>query len=166
MPTEFYTQDEITWCVARARPIPKWRSIFSMGQGIEVHICTWSALVITIILTFFLSTFERRPFDAWKSMIYVFHLFLNGYVTTPKTRAMKFFVIYFMFILMISYTMINASLIKYMTGVAFDKQINTFDELKNQNFHFVSQSSAMKYLNRANLVRCLLKLTFKIVEFH
>lgn len=158
LPTEFYMQDEITWCVARAQPIPKWRSIFSMASDIEIHILIWSSLFVVIVLAFLLSTFERRPFDAWKSVIYVFQVVLVGSIIGPKRTLFKIIVIYFMFISMIVLTVFNAFFINYMTGVVLHKQINTFEELKIENFHYASQSSAMKYLNRANLVRCFLKL--------
>lgn len=153
-------QDEITWCVARAQPIPKWRSIFSMVPNIETHIYVWSTLIVMIIITFLLSTFERRPFDAWKSVIYIFQSVLIGNVTSPKKTFFKILILYFLFINTIICTIFNAFFFNHMTGVALSKQINTFDELKIENFHFASQSSAIKYLNRSNLVRCFLKLSF------
>lgn len=161
-PTEFYMQDEITWCVARAQPISKWCSIFAIVRNIETHILIYSTTILVIIITFLLSTFERCPFDAWKSVIYVFQLILVGYGTSPRRTLSKIIVTYFAFILLICYTIFNAFFINFMTGVALTKQINTFDELKIENFHFASQSSAMKYLNRTNLVRCFLKLSSKI----
>lgn len=155
VPTEFYIQDEITWCVSHAKLIPVWISMFYITQDLSSYILGILNLAFLIVLIFLYSTFEPRPFDLWKSMLVVGYitLFGNAHINI-KRQAFKFGLGITSLLAMQMLLVFNAFFYKYMSGNAFSKPINSLNELNGQNaFHFGSQPVALKYIKMQNLVR-------------
>lgn len=155
VPTKFYMQDEIVWCVSRAKPISKWKAILYLTQDNASWICGWVSLFLAVTFTYILSTFEPRPFDYIEAGVLIAQGMLVGNRIKPKRTPFKILVIYFMFIGILLTTIFNAFLMNYLTGIKREEQISSFDDLKLESFHFAAPPSALKFLKRGNWVRIL-----------
>lgn len=155
IPTKFYMQDEIVWCVPRAKPISKWHAIVFLTRDTATWTCGWVSLFLAVTFVYILSTFEPRPFDYIESGVLIAHAILIGNRIKPKRTLFRIIVIYFMFVVILLATIFNAFLINHLTGIIRDDQISSFDDLKSENFHFAAQPSALKCLKSENWVRVL-----------
>lgn len=146
-------QDEIVWCVPRAKPISKWQVIIYLTQDNATWICGWVSLFFAVTFAYILLTFEPRPLDFIESGVLVAQAILVGNRIKPKRTLFKIMVIYFMFVVLFLATIFNAFLINYLTGNKRYEQISSFDDLESENFHFAAQPSVLKFLKNGNWVR-------------
>lgn len=70
-------QDDITWCVSRAKAIPRCQNAFRIAD-MTTYIVGIIAFTLVIICTYLLTTFEKKPIDLVESVIVSMQVLLGS----------------------------------------------------------------------------------------
>lgn len=145
--SEYHTQDEIIWCVGRAKPIPEWRRVFYLVRDSESWAIALIEFIIIIVILFLITSFEKDPYDIWKSAILTTQAMVNANVMTTVHGLFRFTITWFLFMGLLIQIFWGAFSMNYLTREALQKQVRTFNDLKEYNFHLAATNVASKYLD-------------------
>lgn len=148
-----YMQDERTWCVSRARPIPVWLNMWRITTS-----TIWGLALVTIylegIILYLLMKYERgHPGFMKKDYHYCVLMMATSALTGmphityhPKSKRMSLFIGLMIITGILISTAWNCFLIKVLTRPKYRAQIYTIAELIENDFHLVGSLSGKEFM--------------------
>lgn len=149
-----YLQDDITWCVSRAKEIPRWKNLYYITEDVETY--TWGAImyILTIICAFFLTTFEEKPLDFFHCVILSVQT-VTALTSTfqPKGILMRFHYCQFLIIPFWLTQIFSAFLITFAPRILYEIQIDSFEDITRSHFRLAGDAHVFDHLTFKNVVR-------------
>lgn len=143
-----YVEDDITWCVSRAKPRPFWISFFYFAKGAAFWIIGIIMFILAMICVFFLTTFESKPLDMWTVGILALGS-LICFVTWAKPKKSLLRLLYGI-VLIASYlcvTTFNAFFLNVLSYRTNMPQIRTSAEIYNHGFHLMADKCTLRQIS-------------------
>lgn len=149
-----YLLDDLTWCVSRAKPKPRWKNLFYIIKDAQTFTFGVVLFIWTTFAGYLLTTFEEKPLD----LIYSFLLTSQTMASLPMNyRPMGSLIrIHYAQFLIFPYWLTQiycAFSFIFVTRVIYDNQINTIDEIASNTFDLAGDPYALGFLNNSNMVR-------------
>lgn len=143
----------MTWCVSRAKTLPRWKNFYCIVQDTETYIIGITLLVLTLFGVYFLITFEKKPRDIFYCMILTVQT-LVAFTSTfnPKGSLLRFHYAQFLIIPFWLTQIVNATLVSFISRVIYEDQINSFDDITSNGHHLAGEPHALGYLSNKNVV--------------
>lgn len=159
-----YMQDDLTWCVKRAKAIPRWKNIYYIPQDVETYVIGFIVYTLSIVSIYLLTAFEDKPLDFTLCNVYSIGCLAGfGYAYTPKKAATRFIVsIFFMSTFWMTQIYLSY-LITYLRITLYENQIGTLGEITRKNFHLAGANRPMS--GHISMVREILLFQF-FFEFY
>lgn len=147
-----YYEDSLTWCVARARPIPRWQNVFCIMKDREL----WAYAVVTfyasVYLFYFLGRFEDRIYDSYMVTLSALCLMLNTSAPYPMTRnTARAFLVVCSLACTMNIIIFNAFLINIQISIIYEMQVDSVEELV-ADFELVGDRAALSLLTHQSEV--------------
>lgn len=153
MSQSYFFEDDATWCVRRAKRLSLWRRIYRLVTP-EVALMTFIAIVAVALLLYAFASFEDRPCDIWTSMFTVYlGVMLLPFNYMPKRSMLRIGFALCMLIMIAAMSSYLAFAVDFMLRPTLEKQIDTFDQLVNNNFRLAGDKLTRIYLEERNLVK-------------
>lgn len=154
--SEPYMQDDVTWCVSRAKPTPRWQNILYIPKDTLTYTSGGIMYIITIFGAYIFTTFEERPVDFFRCAI-LSVLTLTGQSSTfnPKRMCLRYLSVYFTFVSFWLVQFFGAFLLTYLSSVLYESQISTINEIRYRGFQLAGNPSVLEYLGEKNMVNLL-----------
>lgn len=148
-----YIQDYMTWCVSRAKAIPRWKNVFFILDA-TIYIVGVISFILVIFCTYLLFAFEETPFDLVKCVIISLQVLIGTTAVLNPNRLM-FRVLFgmFLFIGFWCVQIITAFLIAFISRVLYEIQIDSVEEIANQRYRLAGEDFILQNLNASNVVR-------------
>lgn len=161
-------QDEITWCIRHAQPIPLWQNFLHFTDsplfvfGVGAHL-----LLGCMILIYFYTEFEKHPLDMWSSVIITLQTAL-GFSSNfnPQHKSFRAFFHCALFTPLCFVTVFNASMFVILTHPLYQHQIHTIDELKQFGYKLAGDEYARTILKNDAKVSFWFDRLLRIVPHH
>lgn len=149
-----YAQDDMTWCVGRAKAIHRWKNVYYIPKDIETYTIGALMYIATIFGAYFLTTFEKKPLDLFHCAILSVQT-LTGQSSTfnPKRFVMRFFYVMFLLIAFWLTQFFCAFLVTFMSSVLYETQIASIDKIIGHGFQLAGDPDVVKYYATKNVVR-------------
>lgn len=153
MDSHAYFQDDVTWCVQKAKGHAKWKQILLIADW-KIFLCIFGSVIPITVLTYAFTTFEKHPLDIWSSAFLV----VRTISTTPSTlnperHSARF--LYSMFLC--SCFFLTSLFVSYMFAIIsqplHDHQIFSFGEIVNANFRLAAEEAMGNFLIDRNMVK-------------
>lgn len=154
MSRPYFFLDDTTWCVRRAKQIPKWKNFFFVCD-IEVLYIGIFYIVISIPIIYGLRLFDDpNPGDIWTTGLIVFLavLLMPAHIQ-PKQITFRFFAGFFLLVLLMLTSTYLAFFFNFLITPLYEKQIHTFDHLVNEHFLLAGAENTKTYLEKEKLVK-------------
>lgn len=149
-----YFQDDVTWCVQKAKSRPKWKQMWVADW--KVFVCIFGAIIPVIWIWYGLTGFERRPFDIWTSAIFVVRtVALTPSTFNPSKILHRFFYVYFLLFCFFASLVICSFMFAISTTSFNEHQISTFEEIVNGNFRLAAEGETKQFLTDRSMVKML-----------
>lgn len=154
-PTVSYDQDSLTFCIARVKPIPKWKNIFLLLKDKWVPILSLIGLMTATILSYVHGWHERWPYDLFTMYLKCLQLLIanatNLNVSSTSTRLV---VTIQMWASLWAYITNISLYISIMNQQLYQKQISSTDILTN-NYQLATDADGFKLMNDVEMVSLL-----------
>lgn len=152
-----YLQDDITWCVSRAKPRSQWFNLFHMVKDIETYVIGSFLLVCTIFVSYLMLAFEENTHLQYD----LFHLTVVILQTVcaltaafkPRTTVIRIYYAIFLIVPFWLTQIYSAFLVNYMSHVIHVHQISTVHEIASKNFHLAGDHFCHAFLTDRKMVR-------------
>lgn len=149
----YFFEDDTTWCVRRAKRIPLWKRIYHILSA-DVVLMIIIAYVASVLLLYSFASFEDRPCDMWTSIHTMYQiLMLVPFNFMPKRSILRLGLGWSMLVMIAATGTYLAFAVDYMMRPRLEKQIDTFDQLINNNFRLAGDKFTRNYLEERNLVK-------------
>lgn len=150
--SQVYFQDDVTWCVQKAKGRPKWTQILLVADW-KIFLCIFGAVFPTIWVLYVLSGFERRPLDVWTAAFSIIRsIGLSSSTFYPERNSMRFTY----FLLLILCFFVSSVWCSFMfiiiTSPFNEHQISNSEEIVNANFRLVAEEETKQFLIDRNMV--------------
>lgn len=144
--SQAYMQDDMTWCVATARPQDLWRNIFQIYTPLA-----WSAIavvifMVAIIVYHLLRTENRCNNFVWAFMVSIATILGHSISYKPSKLSIRVVVICLFMYGMIIRTSFSALLISFLTQPILKYQIDDLYEAIEAGFKFAGGNNAFSHL--------------------
>lgn len=149
-----YQQDDMTWCVSHAKPIPQWMNLLYITDFETIGIAL--VFVLFIICTVYLfHAFEDEPRD----LIFCAFLCLQIITTFPtmfRSDRITFKFIFALYILIGFWfsQIFGAHIVVFLGRELFETQIATIDDIVNENFHLAGNPNVIDHFKVKHMVSC------------
>lgn len=152
-----YLQDDSTWCVRRAAALARWKNVFYIIQDATTYFLSVFLIILAIILTFLLTSFEERPTDFIGCALLVVQI-VTGITSNfqPKGFILRILTVNFLFMCFLIVQIINAFLVSHISRVLYGKQIDTIAAILEEKFHFVGEAYIFNQLSTNKKVNILI----------
>lgn len=148
----YFFRDDMTWCVRRANQIPTWKNIYYIAN-LDIIILGIFLMLVSIFFTYVLTSFEERPRDIWSStLINIQATVLTPARFKPKRPMLRYFYAGGLLAMLAVTTTFLAFHYDFMMYPRYEKQIDTFNQLVNNNFLLAGEEQTKDYLVEQNLV--------------
>lgn len=136
-----FIQDDITWCVSRAKPIPVWLNMWQITSE-----TIWCLAFITVylegLIIYLLMRYERGHVGFMKKDFHYCVLMMamsaftgmSNITYRPKSKQLSLFVGLLLITGILISTIWNCFLIKVLTRPIYQKQVTTIKELMENDF--------------------------------
>lgn len=142
----------MTWCVRHAKQIPAWMRIYYIAS-LDTNIMGIILLLISIILTYVLSSFEQHPCDIWQSVLIIIQaVILFPSQLKPKRAIFRVFFAAGLLALTASTTIFLMFYYSFTLQPRYQRQIDTFDQIVGHNFLLAGDEHTKDYLMEQNWV--------------
>lgn len=148
-----YNQDDITWCVRHAQPIPRWMNLLYITDFPTIVLA--AVLVgIVIVLTYLLQGFESQPFD----LILCAILFLQSITQFPTMFRADLYMNRFLFTLMLIIcmwlsTIFGAYVIVFMGKDLYEEQVATVQDIVEGSYQLAGNPNVIDHFRVKTMVR-------------
>lgn len=161
----YFSQDDATLCVRRAKAIPIWKKFFYIASR-NVIIAGIPMLLAVITLFYFHTSFEDKTLDLWTCMLVTVRMIL----LFPSEFQPKHAILRQLFALALITEFACTSIFlafyfDFIMTPKYEEQIHNFDQIINHNFLLSGDNNTKNYLLEENLVkhkRILSKIFIKL----
>lgn len=141
-----YMQDDMTWCVATARPQNLWSNIFQIYSPLA-----WSAIaavmfLVALIVHHILRTENRCKNFMWAFMVSIAAILGQSLSYKPSRLSIRVMMIFLFTYGMIISTSFSALLISFLTQPRLKQQIYGLYEAIEAGFKFAGGNNAFSHL--------------------
>lgn len=148
-----YKQDDITWCVSHAKPIPRWLNLLYIADFATVALAAVVVLIV-IALVYLLYGFEDQPCD----LIFCTILSLQTITQFPTMFRADIYLNKFLFVMMLLIgfwlsTIFGAYVIVFMGQDLYEVQIATIQDIVEENYHLAGNPNVIDHFRVKNMVR-------------
>lgn len=150
-----YKQDDMTWCVSHAKPIPRWMNIFYMAD-LRTFIISEIIILAVIGVYYLLYAFENPPRDLFYCAILVLQtvttfptMFRSDRITTKLLFALTLLITFWLT------EIFGAYIIVFLGEVRYETQIATVNELFEGNFRLAGNPHVIDHFRMKIMVRLL-----------
>lgn len=133
--------------MTRAKLIPQWQNLFYLYRDPQTWLFGSILFFSGMILVFLYSSFEAKPLDVWASLFLVVQSIISNTSTfLPKITKVRIIcsVLYFDALLISTYY--NAFVMNFIISNIYNHQINSVDEIIQNDFKLSGFSFALKHL--------------------
>lgn len=146
-------QDDLTWCVSKAKAIPRWKNGYLITKDVRLIVSGTIMFILVHFIVFMFTAFEEKAHDFWFSLLVTVQCLINFSSTfNPKKSTSRF---YFTWALVAAFWLIQifcGFLISFNQRILYEDQINTHDELTEKNFRLAGDPHVFDYLTAKNVV--------------
>lgn len=152
MDSRAYFQDDMAWCVKRAKYRSIWRQVFA-PVDFMVLLCIFAVALPLIWITFGFAGFQRRPFDIWTSAFLIART-ISGTASNliPEKTSLKIFYMLYLHLGFIVTNVFVSDLFAIITLRFQGNRITSFDEIVRENFRLAAEQDTMNSLLDRNMV--------------
>lgn len=145
-PSISYYEDSLTWCVARARPIPQWQNVICLMKDREIWGIITLIFYVTVYTFYILTKYEDRVFNSYTIMLSGLYLMLNAPTPYPvKTLAARLLFIIVCVTCEMIIIMIDAFMFNIQISVIYRIQADNLKTLLN-DFELVGDRAAFSLI--------------------
>lgn len=149
-----YMQDELTWCVSKAKPLPEWQNFLHAYTDIETWVLSSILYIGAMAMLYFMSTFEAKPIDCWATLLISIQTAAGSASTfNPQTDTLRFFYLGALCMALLLGIYLNAFMVTLFTTMLFHKQIDSVTALGNGNFKLAGHAFIPFHLSAQDEVR-------------
>lgn len=169
-PSSPYKQDDVTWCVSHAKPMPRWMNLFFIADFWTI-VCAAIIVVVVVGIFYLLYAFEDVPRD----LLYCAVLTLQTITTFPTMfRSNRFgFKMLFTLALLMTFwitQILSAHICVFLSQVRYKPQITAIDEIVEENFNLAGNPSVTNHFRFKSRVSSFeiihaVSFNFKILIF-
>lgn len=153
LPSMAYEQDDITWCISRAKQIPLWLNFFHFAEGIGLWMMTLSAFILATAFVFLLTSFEEQPLDIWHVLTLAFPTLLT-FVSwfKPKGSLLRLLFIITLLVAFLWSCIFNAFFFTVLTHPKYTTQLKSISEIIQEDYRLVTDINILSHLADQKLV--------------
>lgn len=150
--SEAYFQDDLTWCVQKAKLRPKWKQ-FLLTFDMHGVLCIFGAAIPATLIFYLSSGYERRAMDIWTAAFLIIQA-ISGTSSTyhPKRSSGRIFYLLLLHLGFFCISLIVSYLITIITNPNYEHQISSFEEIRAANFRLAAEEETKNYLIESNTV--------------
>lgn len=153
-----YMYDHLTWCIQKAKPIPKWQHIAYLFADLYAFASIVLIIIILVTVGYFLMVAERKKKSAVDMLEIVIRCALglsNEY--RPQTNSVRVFLAFGIFAGIIFATLVSSILMTIATKPFYRSQIKTIEELLEQDFSLAGDRFTLdKIVQQNKVTRCMI----------
>lgn len=147
MASSSYSDDELVWCVTRAKLIPQWQNLFYFYRDPQTWLFGSILFFSAMILIFLYTSFEAKPLDAWTSILLIVQTVVGNTSTfQPKITRVRILWTIFCFDALLITTYYNAFVMNFLISNIYKHQISSVDEIIQNDFKLSGYPFALKHL--------------------
>lgn len=151
-----YTDDSLTWCVQAKRPYSKWENFFQICTDWRVYIAMSISELVSQIFVYVLLAFEYSVFPKWDfheiTLIGFAYTFGLSYPIYPKHSFFRMIVGSYLIMAFLLNIIILTKYQETMTVPIYNLQINTVNEIIENDFKLAGDPFALEFLSERNEV--------------
>lgn len=156
-----YMQDDLTWCVSPAKPIPRWQNLYFIIKNVSTFILGAIFGIATILIRYAFTTFEKKPLDFWYCVMMTGQV-VSGLPATykPKKPLTR---VHFALFLIIAFWLdqiFSSFLITYAQRILYKYQISTLNDIGEIDFRLAGGPYTFDYLSGLKMVCRYIMLSF------
>lgn len=147
-----YFQDDVTWCVQKAKKRAKWKQLWLLADWNVFLGISGGILALTLIVYAF-TGFEKRPLDMWASAFVVIRVNTSVESTfKPKRNSARLLYCYFLHASFFFMAVFGSFLFITITATFNEHQISNFGEIVTANFRLAAEREMKRFLIDRNMV--------------
>lgn len=148
-----YYYDHLTWCIQKAKPIPKWQNISYLFEDWTAFVSLFGLLILLVAVGYFMMVVEHTKKSALDLIQIIVCLALGlSVVYRPQSNPLRIFFAFGVFAGMIFATLTSSILLTIATNPIQRPQIQTIHEILMQNFSLVGDQFALDKMMQQNKV--------------
>lgn len=147
-----YSQDEITWCVQKAKSRAKWKQMWLIADW-KVFLCIFSTALPFTWIMYGLAGFEKRPFDVWTSAFMILRsITLTSPPFNPERSSVRFIYLLQQHLCFFASSIFLSFFFIIITRPFNEHQISSFEEIVKANFRLVAEGEMKQFFIDRNMV--------------
>ncbi|KPI95278.1 hypothetical protein RR46_08737 [Papilio xuthus] len=150
-PTKSYTQDEMTWCVPRAKEAATWDNLLIIFQWPTWVAMFFGCIIMGTLFHIFYCNENLKPVSIVRSILVTFNMLLGWTVSfKPKSTTFRILVFSWLFFSMNMTISYESLLRSFLMHPRFEKQISTESELIRSGISFGGREIYRTYFEMNN----------------
>lgn len=148
-----YSQDDLTWCIQRIRPIERWKNIFQFANDIELWFIGLATYFIVLFVHYFMVEHELPPLDFVTNGLVVFCAVIAMPIRFwPNSSVARLYYGFVLITALVLNTFFHSFLIVVLTHNRYGQQLSTANDLIDYDFELVGSAYALDKIKQQNLV--------------
>lgn len=151
-----YFQNDVTWCVQKAKGIAKWKTIFKVADPIVMACISVAAFFVTSSVWMFLG-FEKPSRDIWSAaLLTTASIAATPYKIKPKKTSVRIFYLYLLIMSFLGASVLVSFLFAISTHPMYEHQIANFEEVISKKIHLAAERETKDFLIDWNMVNIVI----------
>lgn len=147
-----YYQDDITWCVQKAKLRAKWKQIL-ITADLNTCLCIVAAVAPVLCIGYFLTAFERRPLDIWSvAFLLCRTISLTSATFYPERKTTRAFFVLHLHLCFVTSCLFTSLMFQIITNPNHEHQISGFDEISYAKLRLAAEVEMKMFLIDRNMV--------------
>lgn len=151
-----YKQDDMTWCVSHAKPIPQWMNLLYISDLPSIVIFVIAVLIL-ICAVYLLYAYEHPPRDLYFCALLCLQL-ITTFPTMFRSERVPFKFLFIFMLLIGSWVSLifGAHVVVFLGRELHEPQIATLQEIVEENFHLAGNPNVIDHFRVKYMVGVLL----------
>lgn len=143
-----YSSDDISWCIASAKEVPRWQNMLIFAPGWLWITCFTLGYVASAVL-FILLKYDPGTYHCFHvvSMCVLQMVFGIPSYFNPKNSYVRAFSTMMLFSGTVGINTLMAFFIKFLTMTIYMKQVDSMDEIVLNGYKLCGQNDTLSYYN-------------------
>lgn len=148
-----YSSDDITWCLASAKQLPRWQNMFRI-----IPIYLWFIFLFfgyaAIVVLYKLLKYDPGTYHSFHvvTMITLQGVFGLSSHFYPKNGCVRAFYLAVLVVGIVGITTFTAFFIKFLTVPIYMRQVETAEEITSGGYKLCGLNETLSFYNQQNLV--------------
>lgn len=155
-----YYHDHLTWCIQKAKPIPKWQNIFYLFNDLTVFVSLVILVILLVAVGYFLMVVEHKKNNFFDLLVIILRCALGfSSAYQPYSHPVRIFIAFGMLAGMIFATLFGSILTTIASNPILRTQIVTVQETIMQGFSFAGDRFALDKIiqqNKVWTIKCII----------